>query len=323
MLEQQEQAEALDPKTSITEKEVQDLVKLAEELDAALPNELQFNIDDQGPWSMSKLKALQKCPFQYYLKYIAKFKLPRHYQIQDDPVSANLGKAAHEILESVMIGSKVDSAYKKVKQIYVGTKILTEDQWKNGVDSLEYSISRFAERIESFARENPIKRVLTELRIGVTRNYEPTGFFSDDVWLRGVVDLVLMLACKDVLIFDHKKGGGQGGVRNYTEQLDLYKLLFHCGIEPVLGAQSGINFIEAGSVDMAGYSTAKEIETDIRSKFEWNLQGALDKTKETGYFKHIRGSLCKYCEYDKAGCKSGAMKPLELKTKRFFEIKKV
>lgn len=324
MSEQQDQkiGEALDTKTEISETEVKEIVGQIMALDAKTPSELDFDIDAQGPWSSSKLKCLVKCPFQYYLKYILKFKLPSHYQIQDDPYSANRGKAAHEILEHVIIGKSVEDSYKKVRTKYIGTKTLTEEQWEVGVAPLEYNITRFRERIETVGRNHPIRRALTELRIGVTRDFEPTGFFADNVWYRGVVDLVLMLENKDVLIIDHKTGGGFGGVKAYEEQLDVYKFLFYFGIEKVAGAQSGVHFIEAGDVIMAQYSTAEQIESELRDKLLWSLNGGIDKAKELGFFKHVRGNQCKWCPFDSLGCKAGLLKPLELSTKRFFEIKK-
>lgn len=317
--------ESEEPKRAITEEEVSELVKTINAMDKAVSSDIKFNIDDQGPWSFSKMKCLKKCPFQYYLKYILKFKLPAHYQIQDDPLSANLGKAAHEILEHVMMGRTVDDSYKIAKLNYVGKKILTEQEWVNGVDTLNYNITRFAERIESLARRNPIKKKFTELRMGFTRDYKPAKFFDDNVWIRGVIDLVILMECNDILIIDHKKGGGQAGAstRNYEEQLNFYKILYHFGIHKIEGAQSGIHFIEAGEIPMAQYHSSEEIEKKLVAELEWALEGAIASCEEKGFFKHVRGNQCKWCEYDKVGCKSGLLKPLELSTKRFFEIKKV
>ncbi len=276
-----------------------------------------------GPWSSSKLKCLQKCPFQYYLRYILKAKIPAHWQIQTDPTSANVGKAAHQILEYVLVGKTVDAAYKKTKEDYLRDKLLTEEVWAEKVDILYYNINNFKERIEAFAKRNPIKRVLTELRIAITKDYEPTGFFSDDVWLRGVVDLVIMLECNDAIVFDHKTGGGLGGVKYYTAQLDWYKVLFHFGINRVNGVQTGVHFIAAGDVSMDVYSPANAIENNLKNSLEMSLEGAIDKLKDLGYFKHIRGGQCKWCDYDQVGCKSGELKAMELGTKKWFEIKPV
>jgi ATP-dependent exoDNAse (exonuclease V) beta subunit len=316
---------APEPKKFLTEEEVSEFVERIKGLDKNLPDKLAFDIDSLGPWSFSKMKSLKKCPFQFYLQYILKFKLPEHYQTQSDPLAANRGKAAHEILEFIMLGDTVENSYSRAKVNYVGGKILTEEEWINGVDTLNYNITKFAERIESLSRRHTVKKSLTELRMGFTRDYKPASFFGDNVWIRGVIDLVLLLECNDIIIIDHKTGGGQGGAstRNYESQLNFYKVLYHFGVHNIAGAQSGIHFIEAGEIPMADYHDAQQIEKDLVLQLEWALQGAVDSCKEKGFFKHVRGGYCKWCQYDGIGCKSGELKPLELSTKRFFKIEKV
>lgn len=282
-----------------------------------------LDIYSQGPWSSSKLKTLKKCPFQYYLKYILKFKVPEELHAQSDPLSANVGKAAHSVLEHLVAGKTMTASFARSKKEHVTDAGLTEQEWTDNVLPLEYNISKFQERIEALGRVNPISRVFTELRIGINKDYEATGFFSDDVWLRGVVDLIVMLECMDIIIIDHKTGGGEGSVNMYKDQLDWYKVLFHYGINKVQGAQTAVHFIKAGEVKMADYTDSKGIETKLKNIVEMSLEGAIDSLKEKGYFKHIRGPYCKWCEFDHIGCKSGELKPMELSTKRLIAIKPV
>lgn len=309
------------PILTITDAHRAEFVKAIIEQEADV-TEVKINLDSFGPWSNSKYKSLKKCPFQYYLKYIVKFKVPEKYQIQSDPSSANIGKAAHEILEYVLQGKSVDRSFELSKRNYVDKRILTETQWAEKVEILHFNISKFKDRIDDFNRANPIKRVVTELRLGFTKQFEPTGFFSDDVWIRGVVDLVLILESLDVVIIDHKTGGGQGPITPYEEQLDWYKVLFQFGVEKVKGIQTGIHFIGEGDVKMAKYSPAPEVEGHLKNCMVMSLEGAIDMLLEKGYFKHVRGNQCKWCEYDSIGCKSGELKELELSTKRWIEIHK-
>jgi hypothetical protein len=277
-----------------------------------------------GAWSPSKLKSLQKCQWQFYLKYILKYKIPEQLQSANDPVSANVGKAAHQILEYTQMGKKVEDAYKKTKVEYVDRdKNLTEEQWVELVDTLHYNIVSFNERIEALSRNTKIRRVMTELKIAITKDYEPTGFMADDAWLRGVVDLIFQLENGDIIIIDHKTGGGEGSPLVYRSQLDWYKVLFHYGIENIEGAQTGIHFIRAGEIKMVDYSDTKQIQGNLKNTLEMSIEGAIDTVKEKGYFKHVRGGYCKWCEYDNVGCKSGELKPTELGTKKWFAIKPV
>lgn len=312
-------AKDLIPQRTLTEEIKQSFINEILRRDKELAK-VALNIDSLGPWSYSKKKSLHKCPFQFYLKYVLKFKVPEDLQYQSDPLSAPVGKAAHSILENILLGKKVDKAYEATRKEFISGGILTQTEWENRVDILHYNISNFQERIEEFGRTTPIRRVFTELRMGVTRNYEATDFFHDSVWLRGVIDLILMLECMDIIILDHKTGGGQGSVDTYKDQLDWYKILFHFGISKIQGAQTGVHFIGEGVLKMADYTSSEDIESKLVNVLEMTLEGAIEMLLEKGYFKHVRGNYCKWCEYDAIGCKSGELKPLELSTKRWIQI---
>ncbi|HET8686532.1 MAG TPA: PD-(D/E)XK nuclease family protein [Methanosarcina sp.] len=274
-----------------------------------------------GAWSISKLKVLRKCSFQFYLKYLLKIKVPEDVAGRPDTVSADVGSAAHLILEHVMCGKSLAESFILARKSY-GPDKLTDEIWENRVKTLEVSILAFKERMDSLGRRHKIKRVFTELRIGVTKDWEPTGFFAKDVYIRGVIDLIVQLEDGCILIFDHKTGGGEGSLRPYEDQLNSYKVLFHFGIEPIKGAQSYIHFIQAGEVKPSYFSDVKEIEGKLKTMLEFDIEGAIDGVKELGFFKHVRGTYCKWCDFDNV-CKSKELKPLELGTKKYFSIKPV
>jgi CRISPR/Cas system-associated exonuclease Cas4 (RecB family) len=298
------------------------------------PGSLKFDKYGMAPWSASKLKALEKCPYQFYLKYILKVK-PDDDFVQDT-FMADVGTSAHKILEYVVLGKSIDDAYAAAKfdhcdvpieRLKKGTANLTQTQWEMSILPLETNIIAFKEKLEAFERNNKIKRMLTELKLGVTKDWKPTTFFGNNVFFRGVIDLIIEIETEpgyapDGLIIDHKHGGGEfgGGVKNYSQQLDIYKPLYHYGHQKTTGIQAGIHFIKAGHTAYDDYTHASEIETALVKKLEWLIQGAIDTIKETQlYFKHIRGNHCKYCEFDKE-CKAGSLKENELSTKKYFKI---
>lgn len=288
---------------------------------------LKFDKFGLGPWSFSKLKVLGSCPYQFYLKYVINVK--RKYLNQDTTIS-DVGTAAHRILELVMRGKDVETSFREASKEIIGAPkggfgkaSLTKQQWTDRIETLEMNISEFASKMEAFDRTNKIKRVHTELKIGITKDYEPTGFMADDVYFRGIVDLMFQIdvgdRLTDLLITDHKHGGGEFNktVKNYQSQLDTYKVLFHHGIEPILGAQSGIHFIKEGKLIWGAYKPKDVIEKTLKDDLEWKLDGTVDKVKELGFFKHIMGNGCQYCEFS-AECKSGQLKANELATKKLF-----
>lgn len=280
--------------------------------------EIDFTPEGLGPWSISKLKMLRNCPFQFFLKYVVKKKPDEQPPIS---VITETGKAAHRILEFLVKGRSIGDSFKEAKKEFEG--VLTSDLWASEVETLELSIQSFSERLETFEKKIGIKRFIPELRIGVNKDWEPTGFFAKDVYWRGVVDLVIQLNNGDVIILDHKTSAPPiMGVRAFKDQLEVYKLLIHYGIEKIKGAQSGIHFVKAGEIILDEYTTAKEIEESLKPRFEFYTQGAIDRLMELGFFKHIRSAPCKWCDFNDV-CKEGKLKELELSTKKYFPIKAV
>lgn len=278
--------------------------------------------DRLGPWSYSRYKSLTKCPLQFFLKNILKVKIPEGAAKQDDPTSANVGKAAHQILEDCVRfpNLKLDEVTSKVRKEYVEgeTPQLSPEAWEEKVETLFYNITKFVERIESFGRANPIKAFRPEVEVALSRELKPVPFFSPSAWIRGYIDLVIELENGDIIILDHKTGA-VGSIKPYEAQLDWYKVMYHFGQSRVRGAQSAVHFIREGDLKMGAFTPAKDIENKLLNTLEMSIEGAVESVVSTGKFKRVRGGYCQWCDFDNMGCKSGDLKPVEEASKRFFE----
>lgn len=289
--------------------------------------EIKVDLTPEGlaPWSYSKMKTLRKCPFQFYLKYILKLK-------PDEPPPISLvtevGKAAHLIIENVIMGKSITDSYKIARQEFIDKKLIKPSEWNEHVETLEMSITKFREKLDAFEINNPVKRYIQELKVAVTRGWEPTTFWGSEerpAYFRGVVDLIIQLDNGDLVIIDHKTGAPAiMGLKNFQDQLDTYKVLFHYGIESITGAQAGIHFIKDGELKLGEYHDIKEIEGNLRKRLQFQIEGAIDFVKELGYFKHISNSGCQYCDFREA-CKgkTAEMVKYEKESKKWFEIKPV
>jgi hypothetical protein len=288
-------------------------------------DKLQMDRYGFDAWSYSKASMLRKCPLQFYLKYVLKIKMPPDIGGRRDSLSADVGSAGHRVLELVMVGKSLEVAFAMTKKEFVPSK-LTEEQWAEKVVTMEMSVIAFKERMDTFSRRNPIKRVFTEMRIGVDRNWQACAFFDNDAYYRGIIDLAIQLENNDLIILDHKTAEGftPTSTRVYDDQLNSYKPLFHFGINPVGGSQAGIHFIRASEVKMGQYHSKEDIEGKLVRELEWSLSGNVDRVSELGFFKHECGSYCKWCDYASL-CKSKEkyLKPLELDTKRVISIKTI
>lgn len=312
-------AEPETPRTLLEEIDFREKQLSAKLVENGVEDEaIEMNRYALGPWSYSKMKVLERCPYQFYLKYVLKVK---HTPVVEDRLKANVGTTAHRILEEIIKGKGIEAAFKHVKtENAQKTKLLTDAQWVEHIVPLEYNIIQFKERMELFEKNNKIKRMMVELRVAVNKNWEPTGFFSDDVYIRGVIDLVAQIdvggSQQDLLIIDHKHGGGEANTtRNYDTQLNSYKPLFHFGIEPIRGAQSSVHFIQAGKIVHGPYHAGEEVSKKLRKDLEWLIDGAIDTAHSKGFFKHVAGSYCQWCDY-KIECKDKKLKDHELTTKR-------
>lgn len=270
-----------------------------------------------APWSFSKLKTLQQCPLKFYLQYVLKLKMP----VAPPTLVTNVGKAVHRILEFLVMGKTIKDSFRLTRKEFVDS--MTNEDWEAHVVTTELNIIEFRQRLDTFEAKNPIKRYIQELRIGVTSDYSPTAFFADDVYYRGVIDLGMQLASDDIILLDHKTGAPSiMGINNFKGQLDTYKVLFHHGVEPVAGAQAGIHFVKDGKVILDNYTKRDIIEGKLVQELEFYMIASVDRLKELGYFKHVRGNWCKYCDYNE-DCKKGNITDVELGTKRFFSIKEI
>lgn len=281
------------------------------------PETIEFDKISLGPWSFSKLKMLNQCPLRFYLKYLVRLKVP------EPPPSlvTTVGKAVHRVIELLIMGKSLGDSYKATKKEFSAT--LTDKEWEEQVATTEFNIMEFRRRLDAFEQKNPVKRYVQELRLGMTANYEPAGFFADDVYWRGVIDLGLQLQSNDVIILDHKTGApAEMGIRNFQGQLDTYKILFHRGLESVNGAQAGIHFVKDGKIILDKYVEKKDIEGKLTKELEFYIAGTIEKVKDMGQFKHIRGNHCKYCEFN-TECKAGELKSTEEGTKRYFALKEI
>lgn len=264
------------------------------------PIQITMNRFGFGPWSESKIKALEKCPLHFYLKYVAKYKPVKAITDTVGKYMTDAGLAAHQILEELLMrpDMTVQQAFTKIHKKYVEGGILPQAEWDSRVGILELNIQTFKDRIEKFLEKNPVKRIYPEIKVGLTKEWEPTGFFADDVFFRGVMDLPIDLENGDFLIFDHKRGGRTDGFRHYKTQLDNYKILCHKGLREARGAQSGIHFIEEGAIKLDAYVTAAEIDATLIPALLRRMDDAVAVVERQGYFAcNKKASLCKYCEF--------------------------
>jgi len=107
-------------------------------------------------WSYSSLKTFQQCPRKYYHTKVAK-------DVKDSDTTATLyGKSVHTAAEE-----------------YIRDGVALPPQFGY--------LEPMLEQLKEYPGEKHC-----ELRLGLTEDLEPCDFFADNVWWRGIADLVII-----------------------------------------------------------------------------------------------------------------------------------
>ncbi len=187
-----------------------------------------------GPWSISKAGTASTCPAQFKHKYITK---------TEGGITSSgnkVGLAAHTVLEH-----RVDGVSAVVAQTIALAKTPLTGQECDDLRTLNDAIEAFLQRFEVFCKREHITEILREVAWGITAKGEPTGFFADDVYFRGKLDLCALTPNKDLFVLDHKSGVAREISRDLSKkhQLYSYAVLAAHNLD-VQGVRCGINFLQ-------------------------------------------------------------------------------
>ncbi len=138
-------------------------------------------------WSYSALDSYELCPKKHWAEKIGRIVKPQRSTVGD------YGAEAHKHFEKRLISSKP----------------LPLD--------LRHHESVLAKLAAAPGEGMP------EQKLALNRDFKPTGFFDDDVWVRGIIDFVKVNG-QHLLVIDHKFGRMKEGF----DQIDLMVAIMFC-----------------------------------------------------------------------------------------------
>jgi len=241
---------------------------------------------DFAPWSMSKAKLALQCPFAFNLKYVQRIS-----EKKADKSSANrIGVAVHEVLEDVIKGMPIKSAYQKGMAKHQLTSVEMDESL-----AMMHNVQTFMERLAVFKRERDVTEQHVEKKFGLDKDLHPVAFFGNTVFFRGVWDLCLRAQSKYLIIIDHKTGQAKIDISQYEDQLRMYAIAGVRVFEGIEGVQAALNYIQ-GDTGMVWDKMHKpeQIQTEFIEWFEGFLNNAA--TCATRTHAHP-GYWCGYCAY--------------------------
>lgn len=211
-------------------------------------------------WSYSSIKTFEQCPKKYYHIKVAK-------DVKDEGSEATLyGNVVHKAAEDyVREGVPIPPEFAYMQPI---------------LDSLV--------AIEGEKH--------CELKLAVSYDgaeYKPTGFKSDDVWWRGIADLLIVNKDKAYLI-DYKTG--KNAKYADTKQLDVLAAAVFIHMPEVTKVKSGLLYVVSNEF------INKEHTADMTKSYFATFTPLLDRlqtAEETNVWNAVSGPLCKFCPVTK------------------------
>lgn len=204
-------------------------------------------------WSFSRLKAFEQCPKKFYhLKVVKDYSEP-------ETEAMTYGTEFHEAAEFyVRDGAPLPAHFEFAKEL---------------LDSLN--------NIEG--------EKLCEYEMGLTENLTPCGFKADDVWFRGIADLLILNRDKKrAFVVDYKTGRNA----KYADrgQLELMALCVFKHFPEIEEVRAGLLFVITGDLIKETY-TIKD-EPKLWRKWLANYTG-MEKAYERDVWNARPTGLCK------------------------------
>jgi len=192
-----------------------------------------------APWSFSKIKAFQQCPKQFYHEKVIK-------------------QYPFKMTEAIRYGDQFHKAAEK----YIRDGEELPKRFLYAKDSLD-----------ALKRKRGDK--LCEYRMGLTEDLEPCGFYEDNVWWRGIADLIILNQDQGLAyVVDYKTGKSS----RYADkgQLELMAMATFKHFPNVGTVRAGLLFVVCEDLIR---STYEQYEADtLWDKWMDNFQ-----TMETAY----------------------------------------
>lgn len=242
-------------------------------------------VKKHAPWSNSKADTAKQCPHKFYLQYIVK--PPKKTSNAD----ALVGLTVHKALEYVLAGQwTMDKCF----ELAINENKLTTNEIDR-VMGFKPAANKFISKLNSYRKNHNASPPVLEQQLNIDWEGKSLKYFDNTGFLRGVIDLSMLIQGKPhAIILDHKTGK-LNDLSYYNSAFDMYALLFKSKNSAVEFLKLGINFLRDETVEFAkGMMDVRNMEP-IMDRVIQHLNNC---TKDTHNFKLVRtGPLCGWCDY--------------------------
>ena len=210
--------------------------------------------------SPSGVKLYEDCPHKYMRIRVTK-------DVKDEIGPAGvIGKRIHEVLRLVVEGGECEA------DLHVG-------EWD--VAEVVKMLERAGKIVEKMKQ---VGEVQAELQVGLDRNLETTDFSSPQVWMRGVIDM-LVLGKSEARIIDWKTGRRRFDIF----QTSFYSMAVFARFPDVQRITFTYEWLKTGKRDRLDYTRDDMVELGRM------LIGATRPIEQDAIWKKDPGPLCQWC----------------------------
>ena len=205
-------------------------------------------------WSYSSISLFQQCPRKYYRLRVVKD------IVEPEQQHLIYGTEVHEAAENYVCKDKgLDPKYAFLKPTLDALKTLP------GMKLCEYEM-------------------------GITKEFKPCGFYDENVWFRGIADLLVIDGNRAHLIDYKTSKSSQYADR---KQLELLALLVFKHFPHVESIKAGLVFVVAEDLVKAAYT--QEVQEKAWAKWLPEIQ-RLEKALKTDVWNPVPNFTCrKFC----------------------------
>lgn len=242
----------------------------------------------KNPISYSRATLYEGCRYRYRAEVFQKIRAPGNPPLW-------IGSFLHALTETysnrlIQASAKTDHAdFDK----------LFEKLWKGREGNKDYGAlpESAMPEVEGLARTlrtelvvDPVTVVGVELRVALTQDWKPTGWFDDDVWLRGIVDRLECSAEGRLKVWDLKTGYA---IEKEPLQQQLYAPMVRAGLPE---SQEAVD-VEIYHL-RHGYTRVSEVgDTESRRATRWieRVSERLDASVRDNKWPASPGPDCEFC----------------------------
>lgn len=240
-----------------------------------------------APWSISKAKAANTCPYKFKLQYVLKEKARLTAGKE-----ARVGQCVHEVLEMALAGRPVKTTLPLIIQQHG----LTTDEEDMAL-AFETAIVNFVKRLATYRRKINAKEPVMERKMGLSVDGRAVNFYAKDVFMRGVLDMYMFIHGRPhAVVLDHKTGKDRG-LEPHEAQFEAYLAMMKAVYPELTGVSIGVNFLQTDHVEFFDNGRMRDVRdiTPLMNRVINYLNTATRGITDLDLCKVTK--LCGWCDF--------------------------